>query len=62
MEGAASVKPIAITNKRLLRQIVGGWTIGPLAGAAISFLLTKAISIFLVTENDGLTQSTNDTS
>jgi phosphate/sulfate permease len=43
MEGAASVKRIAITNKRLLQQIAAGWTIGPLAGAAISFLLIKAI-------------------
>jgi len=43
MEGAASVKRIAITNRRLLEQILAGWTIGPIAGAATSFLLVKAI-------------------
>jgi PiT family inorganic phosphate transporter len=43
MSGAASVKQIAIINKRIVRQIVVGWTVGPIAGAVISFLLTKAI-------------------
>ncbi len=43
MGGAASVKRIAITNKRIIQQIIAGWTVGPIAGAAISFLLTKAI-------------------
>ena len=43
MGGGASVKQIVILNKRIIQQIVAGWTVGPLAGAAISFLLTKAI-------------------
>jgi len=43
MSGAASVKRIAITNKRIIQQIIAGWTIGPVAGAAISFLLTQII-------------------
>lgn len=43
MGGAASVKRMAIINKRMVQQIIAGWTVGPLAGAAISFLLTKAI-------------------
>lgn len=43
MGGAASVKRIAITNKRLIQQIIAGWTIGPLAGAIVSFLLAKVI-------------------
>lgn len=43
MGGAASVKRIAITNKRIIQQIMAGWTIGPMAGAAISFLLAKVI-------------------
>jgi len=43
MSGAASVKQIAIMNKRIVQQILAGWTVGPVAGAAISFLLTKAI-------------------
>lgn len=43
MGGAASVKRIAITNKRILQQIIAGWTIGPLAGAVLSFLIMKAI-------------------
>jgi PiT family inorganic phosphate transporter len=43
MSGAASVKRIAIINKRIVQQIVFGWTVGPIAGAVISFLLTKAI-------------------
>jgi len=42
MEGAASVKRMAITNKRLLQQILAGWTIGPISGAIVSFLLIKA--------------------
>ena len=42
MEGAASVKRTAITNKRLLQQILAGWTIGPIGGAIVSFLLIKA--------------------
>jgi PiT family inorganic phosphate transporter len=43
MGGAASVKRIAIINKRMVQEIVAGWTVGPLAGAAISFLLTRAL-------------------
>lgn len=43
MEGAASVKRIAITNKRLLVEIIAGWTVGPVLGAIASFLLMKAI-------------------
>ena len=43
MEGAASVKRMAVTNKRPLLQIMAGWTIGPVAGAIMSFLLMKAI-------------------
>ncbi len=43
MEGAASAKRITVMNKRIIRQIIAGWTIGPLAGAAVSFLLAKAI-------------------
>lgn len=43
MGGAASVKRIAITNKRIIQQIIAGWTIGPLAGAIVSFLLAKVI-------------------
>jgi len=43
MGGAASVKRIAITNKRIIQQIIAGWTIGPLTGAIVSFLLAKVI-------------------
>jgi phosphate/sulfate permease len=43
MSGAASVKRMAITNKRIIQQVIAGWTIGPLAGAVISFLLTRLI-------------------
>lgn len=43
MGGTASVKRIAITNKRIIQQIIAGWTIGPLAGAIVSFLLAKVI-------------------
>ena len=43
MTGAASVKRIAVTNKRIIQQVIAGWTIGPMAGAAISFLLTRII-------------------
>jgi PiT family inorganic phosphate transporter len=43
MGGAASVKRVAITNKRIIQQIVAGWTAGPMAGAVISFLLMKVI-------------------
>lgn len=43
MSGAASVKQIAIINKRIIQQILIGWTVGPITGAAISFVLTKVI-------------------
>jgi len=43
MSGAASAKRMAITNKRIVQQVIAGWTIGPLAGAALSFLLMKLI-------------------
>jgi PiT family inorganic phosphate transporter len=43
MAGAASVKRMAITNKRIIQQVIAGWTVGPMAGAAVSFLLTKVI-------------------
>jgi PiT family inorganic phosphate transporter len=43
MSGAASVKRMSITNKRIIQQVIAGWTIGPLAGAVLSFLLMKAI-------------------
>jgi PiT family inorganic phosphate transporter len=43
MNGAASVKRMAITNKRIIQQVIAGWTIGPLAGAVISFLLIRLI-------------------
>jgi phosphate/sulfate permease len=43
MSGAASVKRMAITNKRIIQQVIAGWTIGPLAGVAISFLLIRLI-------------------
>jgi len=43
MSGAASVKRVAITNKRIIQQVIAGWTIGPLAGVIISFLLIRLI-------------------
>jgi PiT family inorganic phosphate transporter len=43
MSGAASVKHMSITNKRIIQQVIAGWTIGPLAGMVLSFLLMKAI-------------------
>jgi phosphate/sulfate permease len=43
MSGAASAKRMAITNKRIIQQVIAGWTIGPLAGAVVSFLLMKLI-------------------
>lgn len=43
MNGAASVKRIAITNKRIIQQVIAGWTVGPMAGAIVSFLLMKII-------------------
>ena len=43
MGGAASVKRIAITNKRIIQQVIAGWTVGPMAGAIVSFLLMKII-------------------
>jgi phosphate/sulfate permease len=43
MSGAASAKRMAITNKRIIQQVIAGWTIGPLAGAIVSFLLMKLI-------------------
>jgi PiT family inorganic phosphate transporter len=43
MSGAASVKHMSITNKRIIQQVIAGWTIGPVAGIVLSFLLTKAI-------------------
>jgi PiT family inorganic phosphate transporter len=41
MTGAASVKRYSITNRRTLLEIVSGWTVGPLAGAAIAFLILE---------------------
>jgi len=41
MSGAASAKRMTITNKRIIRQVIAGWTVGPIAGAIISFLLAK---------------------
>jgi len=43
MGGAASVKRLAITNKRIIQQVIAGWTVGPMAGAIVSFLLMKII-------------------
>lgn len=43
LNGAASAKRIAVTNKRIIREIVAGWTLGPIAGAVIAFLLLKLI-------------------
>lgn len=43
MSGAASVKRVAITNKRIIQQVIVGWTIGPLAGVVVSFLLIRLI-------------------
>jgi PiT family inorganic phosphate transporter len=43
MSGAASVKRMAITNKRIIQQVIAGWTVGPVAGAVLSFLLMKII-------------------
>jgi phosphate/sulfate permease len=43
MSGAASAKRMAITNKRIIQQVIAGWTIGPLAGMIVSFLLMKLI-------------------
>jgi PiT family inorganic phosphate transporter len=43
MNGAASTKRMAITNKRIIQQVMAGWTLGPLAGAIVSFLLMKVI-------------------
>ena len=43
MSGAASAKRMAITNKRIIQQVIVGWTIGPMAGAIVSFLLIKVI-------------------
>ena len=43
MSGAASAKRMAITNKRIIQQVIVGWTIGPMAGAIMSFLLIKVI-------------------
>jgi len=43
MSGAASVKHMSITNRRIIQQVIAGWTIGPVAGIVLSFLLMKAI-------------------
>ena len=43
MSGAASAKRMAITNKRIIQQVIAGWTIGPMAGAIVSFLLIKVM-------------------
>jgi len=43
MNGAASTKRMAITNKRIIQQVIAGWTLGPLAGAIVSFLLMKVV-------------------
>jgi phosphate/sulfate permease len=41
MTGAASVKQIVMINKRIIRDIMTGWTVGPLAGAILTFLFMK---------------------
>ncbi len=41
MTGATSVKQIAVLNKRIMRDIIIGWTAGPMAGAILAFLLMK---------------------
>ena len=41
MTGAASVKQIVVVNKRIMRDIIIGWTAGPMAGAILAFLLMK---------------------
>jgi len=41
MTGAASVKQIAIINKKIMRDIMAGWTIGPIAGAILTFLFMR---------------------
>jgi len=41
MSGAASAKRMAITNKRIIQQVIAGWTIGPLVGAIVAFVLIK---------------------
>jgi PiT family inorganic phosphate transporter len=43
MSGAVSVKRVVIMNRRILQQVIAGWTIGPMAGAMISFLLMRVI-------------------
>jgi phosphate/sulfate permease len=43
MSGAASAKRMAITNKRIIQQVITGWTIGPFAGLVVSFLLIRLI-------------------
>ena len=43
MSGAASAKRMAITNKRIIQQVIAGWTIGPLVGAIVAFVLIKII-------------------
>lgn len=43
MSGAASAKRMAITNKRIVQQVIAGWTIGPLVGAMVAFVLIKII-------------------
>ncbi len=42
MSGAASVKRMVITNKRIVQHILAGWTVGPIAGTVVSFLVLKA--------------------
>lgn len=36
--GAASTKRIVVRNRRIIREILVGWTIAPLSGAAIGFI------------------------
>jgi PiT family inorganic phosphate transporter len=43
MTGAASVKQIAVVNRRIMRDIIAGWTVGPIAGAVFTFLLMKLL-------------------
>lgn len=43
MSGAASVKRMVITNRRIVQQVIAGWTVGPMAGAILSFLLARIV-------------------
>jgi PiT family inorganic phosphate transporter len=42
--GAASTKRIVVRNSRIVREILVGWTIAPLSGAAIAFVAAYLLS------------------